>query len=310
MNKFIKIIQEISHPNKYTKWYINIINNPDLSDKTENHHIVPDCLFINRTRKGPPGFVDDNPNDPENIVKLSLRQHFIVHMLLPKMIIDKNYGFRLTSAIAKLMNNTVNSRTYKTAKKFLTNYSYAKTDESRERASKFMTEYYSSEEGRDFLDKKAEIQRTTMVGEGNPMFGKESGFKNKSHSEEFKTKLKNKTGENHHRTNVPGRTKEYEITTPTGETFIVNNLSKFCKENDLNISGMSEVASGKRSNHRNYKCKLIPKPLAILIDPDKTEHTVFQLKDFCKEHDLYYQCIIHVLNGNKPQHKGWTGYRL
>lgn len=30
MNNFINTIKELSHPNKYTKWYINICNNAKL----------------------------------------------------------------------------------------------------------------------------------------------------------------------------------------------------------------------------------------------------------------------------------------
>jgi len=58
--------------NKYTKWYMSIINNPDASGFTEEHHIIPKSL--------------GGSNEGENLVHLSTRQHYIVHLLLPKML--------------------------------------------------------------------------------------------------------------------------------------------------------------------------------------------------------------------------------
>jgi hypothetical protein len=64
--------------NKYTTWYHNIIataskriNQPDYF---ENHHIIPKSL--------------GGTNDPSNLVKLTAREHFICHLLLPKMLAD------------------------------------------------------------------------------------------------------------------------------------------------------------------------------------------------------------------------------
>lgn len=47
----------------------------------------------------------------------------------------------------------------------------------------------------------------------------------------------------------------WEVTIPSGEVIIVNNMLKFCKEHNLNPSTMSAVARGKRGKHHGYKCK-------------------------------------------------------
>lgn len=79
-------------PNKYTKTYYSIINTRKHRTKQdkknmllEEHHIIPECCFIDRKRKGPKGFLSGNPNSKDNIVFLTPKEHFICHLLLVKM---------------------------------------------------------------------------------------------------------------------------------------------------------------------------------------------------------------------------------
>jgi hypothetical protein len=63
--------------NKYTAWYYNIINYAKsrtlLADVyTEKHHIIPKSL--------------GGDNSKDNLVKLTAKEHFICHLLLPKMV--------------------------------------------------------------------------------------------------------------------------------------------------------------------------------------------------------------------------------
>ena len=74
--------------NKYTSWYYAIINNAKLKNKivgNHRHHIIPESFFKNRTRKGPPGWVEGDPDNTDNIVYLFPREHLICHKLLVKM---------------------------------------------------------------------------------------------------------------------------------------------------------------------------------------------------------------------------------
>ena len=58
--------------NKYTKWYMMIVSQPDSgATYTERHHIVPRSL--------------GGANTKDNLVNLSARQHFVAHLLLTKM---------------------------------------------------------------------------------------------------------------------------------------------------------------------------------------------------------------------------------
>jgi hypothetical protein len=86
--------------NKYTRWYFGIITKAQVNitqtQYTEKHHIVPESFFINRTRRGPKGWIDGNPEENSNIVSLTPREHFVCHWLLTKMTTG--------SAKAKMIN--------------------------------------------------------------------------------------------------------------------------------------------------------------------------------------------------------------
>ena len=65
----------------------------------ENHHIIPEHFYINRSRKGPPGWLEGNPEDPANKVLLTLEEHFDAHQLLA-LIYPDNYG--LLNAVVRM----------------------------------------------------------------------------------------------------------------------------------------------------------------------------------------------------------------
>lgn len=61
--------------NKYTRWYYQIVENAknrELDGYGEKHHIIPKSL--------------GGCNEKENLVKLTAREHLIVHMFLTKMV--------------------------------------------------------------------------------------------------------------------------------------------------------------------------------------------------------------------------------
>jgi len=87
-----------NHPfidNKYTQWYYAIIEraihrNND-GNYTERHHIIPDCLYLERHRDGVAGYLLGDSNDQNNLVDLTAEEHFICHWLLTKMLTGKAY---------------------------------------------------------------------------------------------------------------------------------------------------------------------------------------------------------------------------
>ena len=78
--------------NKYTATYYRIVERArfrNLTGYAENHHIIPESFYINRGRSGSHGFVEGNPDNPDNIIRLTAREHFICHWLLTKMILGE-----------------------------------------------------------------------------------------------------------------------------------------------------------------------------------------------------------------------------
>ena len=73
--------------NKYTRIYYTIIEKAksrNVSDYTENHHIIPKSL--------------GGTNNKDNLVKLTAREHFVCHLLLTKMTIGESRN-KMISAV-------------------------------------------------------------------------------------------------------------------------------------------------------------------------------------------------------------------
>jgi hypothetical protein len=83
-------------------------------------------------------------------------------------------------------------------------------------------------------------------------------FWNKKHTKHTKnlmskaSKGKPKSQE-HAINNGKAHEKNWIITNTIGEIFKIRNLSKFCKENNLNLGTMSSVANGRHNAHKGYK---------------------------------------------------------
>lgn len=108
-----------THPyliNKYTYWYYTIIsnaqsrvNNPD--SYVERHHIIPVCFFVDNRSKGKTkGWLTSNPHEPNNIVRLTAREHFVCHWLLTKMTSGKSYHMMETALSAFRMMHDGHAR--------------------------------------------------------------------------------------------------------------------------------------------------------------------------------------------------------
>jgi len=99
----------------YKKLYFKIVANAKSqtrkSTKTEyyeKHHIIPDFMFKERKRKGPPGHIAGNPNDKSNIVLLTPREHFLVHVLLTKILRGTKYEHAAGSALQFFFTKVIN----------------------------------------------------------------------------------------------------------------------------------------------------------------------------------------------------------
>lgn len=110
----------------------------------------------------------------------------------------------------------------------------------------------------------------------------------------------------------------WKITYPDGNEIIIENLTKFCKENNMSIREMLRVSSGRKETYHGFKCENITKPKIktgetkkersgfIVTAPDGTEITTYNLEEFIREHNLTPRLLHAIANGKGWSNKGYT----
>lgn len=90
----------------YKLLYKDIIDNAKAENRIKKprvyyewHHIVPDFLFKHRSRRGPSGHLDGNPNSVDNLVLLTFKEHLMAHYYLYEIYKDTRYGYAAGSAL-------------------------------------------------------------------------------------------------------------------------------------------------------------------------------------------------------------------
>lgn len=135
--------------NKYEKWYNDLCERGKLDrnlEYAERHHIIPECFFKDRSRRGKSGWLDGNPNESSNLTRLSEREHKLAHYLLVKIYKDnKKAYFKMLKAFE--MVHVVNQN----------------QKEKRHFSSRLVTNVRAE---------RAKIQSELMRGENNPQYGR------------------------------------------------------------------------------------------------------------------------------------------
>lgn len=217
--------------NKYTAWYFNIVNAAKERDipscYCEKHHIIPKCF--------------GGPNTPDNLVILTAREHYICHLLLMKMVIDKRRQFQMVAAF-----------TYMTHMK-----------------KKGTLERYTS---RSFAFHKSlcsRIKSIAMSGDGNPRFGvvmsqetkdKISVSKKGRRPNYTSTGLANMAAWTAKRNTDPefakkvseGLKRSYLITFPDGSKEIITGMKDYCISMGLAEKCMLRLGNGKMKYYRGF----------------------------------------------------------
>jgi hypothetical protein len=131
--------------------------------------------------------------------------------------------------------------------------SLAKIGKSISTKNKKLEEIVGVDKAIEIKEKLSNIGKE-RVGEKNPMYGKR-------HSDESKEKMsKNicrRFGTDNHSYGRERKEEEkvydtWELTNKEGEIIIIENLSKFCRENGLNVSCMRDVYYGNSKGHKNW----------------------------------------------------------
>lgn len=173
--------------NKYTKWYTNIITNAhsrtrSQDDYVERHHIIPKSL--------------GGSNRQENLVRLTAKEHFVVHHLLTKMVTGIALQ-KMACAFHKMMfsHSPTQCRYLPPSKAF-----------ERMRKSAATKGELHHNHGRKHTEEWRANRSEVYKGEGNPNFGKRhkienwggdnSGENNPMHGKSHSLSAKEKISEN------------------------------------------------------------------------------------------------------------------
>ena len=135
------------HMNKYNQWYTNITErakNRHLETYTESHHIVPRSL--------------GGGDEPNNLVNLTPREHFVCHWLLVKMTTGQEHH-KMLNALRMMRAEKKGQHRYNT---------------------KITARVYES-----IKQEYAKLQSESLKGKGN-------GFYGKTHTPEAREKIRQK----------------------------------------------------------------------------------------------------------------------
>jgi hypothetical protein len=149
--------------NKYTKCYYSIINRAKSRDLpketyTEKHHIIPKSL--------------GGANDQNNLIRLTAKEHRLVHILLPRMTIDPAHTKSMWYALWMMLRTKNVAQQRKISKGSAFNLAKIEVAKNSSQLHKGKT---ISKETREKLSKSCA--------------GRLSAFKGKTHSAEAKQKL-------------------------------------------------------------------------------------------------------------------------
>ena len=236
---------EIFLNNKYSKWYFNIINNPILENYNENHHIIP------RSCGG--------SDDADNLVMLSARQHFICHLLLPKMMRLQKHknSMRFALRLMSFTTDPINNRRYKIKSSRLIesirncHKGIPKSEATKQRISDAAKNRAPRQHTEETKQKIGNAHRgRTLSNEHKQkiaatLTGKETWMKNKKHSKESLLKMsesqKNrirKPASKHSPKAIENNKNAqlkfvYTVQSPAGDQFFICDMKQFCLDNNL-----------------------------------------------------------------------------
>jgi YHS domain-containing protein len=159
--------------NKYSNWYFSVIDKAILRGWTkktapvyvEAHHIIPKSIIKN-----------------DNTVYLTAREHYVCHLLLPKMLVGAEKRKMMLALHRLVFGNKHN------------NIIYVKNSNAYEKVKLKCSEYLSERNTIYWNSLTAEEKSLMRAGENNSMFGKKQKQSTKQLiGQKAKERLKDKT---------------------------------------------------------------------------------------------------------------------
>jgi hypothetical protein len=152
--------------NKYTVWYFNIVHNAIRQNRIktkgiEKHHIIPKSI--------------GGSNDASNLVLLTAREHYVCHLLLPKMCINNNDVYKMSYAFFSMKKNTLHKGRY-TSK-----LHQIHREAMIRKISKENSVHWKRKKSDEQVKKMVETRRRNgcLASDRNGMFGKKHTFDSK-----------------------------------------------------------------------------------------------------------------------------------
>jgi hypothetical protein len=169
---------------KYLTWYEQLVakakSRPLLDGYVERHHVVPVSL--------------GGSNNTENIITLTAREHYIAHLLLWRMTLDKKSHNKMTMALHVMVNGSGNkkqdrnylipSRIYESARRSFVQAmtAYFAEHGGTMKGKKHTPEALAKMRAWQAVPEIKQKQRDRILGEKNHMYGK-------LHSDETKKQI-------------------------------------------------------------------------------------------------------------------------
>lgn len=97
----------------------------------------------------------------------------------------------------------------------------------------------------------------------------------------------------------------YWFLNPEGIEYCVENLSTFCKDNDMNYSHMSKVANGKEEEYRGWKKLITSTNKTIVNQTTKEEIVVESASAIAKKIKVDQSHLAKLLAGKRDSCSGW-----
>jgi hypothetical protein len=243
-NIFNELSQRKNNPH-YLNRYVNFIKycstlDSDRSDYFEKHHILPVSLFPQYKRVG---------DTPWNLIKLTAREHYIIHWILAKAFGGKLwYAFNIMniSSESHQSNRYKNSYFYEKGKiamsvsitgKLHPSYGKTRSKETRLKISKVHKGKCVSEETKKRMSK-------SKKGKYGRLHSEETKKKiGSSHNKIYKCPHCNKNGGrgllqfHFDRCFIIDESKNmFEGISPIGETFLFGSVKYFCEDHELSMT--------------------------------------------------------------------------
>jgi hypothetical protein len=250
---YLTKLQTVSCDNKYYKWYSSICQRALAQNSqigyTERHHILPKSLGLGGEK------------DPANIVRLTAKEHYIVHMLLVRFLRTTAHLNKMKYAMWYLSTRNIDykptSRSYESARIQLINTIKNRIDSAETRRRKArpgkLNGMYGKTHSAEVKEKLSKLRKDTLTGKTyEELYGVEKAQElKKDKSVKLKAYFENNSeirkGSNN------SNSKSYKFTDSIGTVYIVNGTLKiFCQLHGLSVAAIIDVAKGRKPTYKGW----------------------------------------------------------